>query len=106
MLGRMKDNALSIALKKYLNDRFADYGEVLDCDVDTKKNRLTLHAQLRGELQPLTASVERYELERDDASMHIVLLSFSSSREWVTRLLTRLFGGKRYRVPKTVAALL
>jgi hypothetical protein len=102
----MKDSALALGLKSYLNDRFGDYGEIKDCEVDTEAGRLRLHARLLGERELVTAAIERYELEREGNEVYVVLKRFSSSREWLTRLLTRLLAGKRYRLPGPVAALL
>ena len=106
MIRGAKDGALALTLKSFLNDRFRDYGEVLDCEIDTKACRLTLHALLRGERGPITAAIERYELKSTAEGAVVVLLKFSSSREWVTRLLTRLFTGKSYKLPTAVSALL
>jgi len=106
MFGRMKDSALGMALKKFVNERLGEYGEVRDIKVDTKANKITLHAMLRGERELVTASVERYELDREGDDVYIVLRSFSTSRQWLTLLLSKLMTGKRYKVPGAVAALL
>lgn len=103
---RMKDAALGMALKAFVNDRFSDYGEVQDLKVDVDASRLQLHALLRGERHTVTVSVERYDLEREGEDVYVVLRTFSSSREWLTLLLTKLFAGKRYKIPGAAAALL
>lgn len=106
MLARMKDGALALGLKRYLNEKFGDYGEILDVSVDTGANRLAIRAHLRGEAQPITATIDRYSLEREGDAVYVALLSFTTSREWLTRLLSRLLSGKRYKIPGAVAALL
>lgn len=102
----MKDGALALALKGYLNERFSEYGEILECQIDTAANRLSVQVQLRGERERVTASIERYDLTRQGDKRFITLHRFSSSREWLTRLLTAIFSGKRYELPAAVAALL
>lgn len=102
----MKDGALALALKAYLNDRLGKYGEVLDCTVSTSKGRIAVRALLKGERDPINAAVERYELERDGDYVYATLRSFSSSREWLTLLLAKLFTGKRYKLPAAVGNLL
>ena len=97
---------MAIALKAFLNDKFKEYGEVLDCDIDTVTGRISLHALLRGEPGPVTASVEQYEVKRDSEGPYIVLQKFSSSREWLTTLLNSLFGDKRYAIPAALSILL
>ena len=102
----VKDGALALSLKHFLNERFSDYGEVVECDVDTKKNRLVIHANLRGEKDPITAAIDRYEIQDTAEGKFVVLHGFSSSRDWIGRLLTRIFSGKRYKLPGAVSALL
>jgi hypothetical protein len=110
MLGRLmsgvKDSALAISMKSFLNERFHDYGEVLDCDVDTRAGRVSVHVRLKGEREPLTAAVERYEIKDTPEGRVVVLHKFSTSREWITKLLTRIFSGKQYKLPGAVAKLL
>ena len=102
----IKDSALALGLKAFLNERFGEYGEILDCSIDTDANQLHLSAMLVGEKEPLSASIDRYDLQREGEDMYVVIKSFSSSRQWVTRLLSRLLAGKRYKIPAPVAALL
>lgn len=106
MFRGIKDSALAMGLKAYINERFSDYGEIQDCEVDTDAGKLRLRALLRGEQTVLTASIDRYELQREGEDVYVVLKSLSSSREWVTRLLSKLLTGKRYKIPAAVAALL
>ena len=102
----VKDGALSISLKSFLNERFSDFGEVLDCEVDTKNTRLQVHVRLKGEREPLTAAIERYEIKDTPEGRVVVLHKFSTSREWITKLLTRIFSGKQYKLPGAVSKLL
>jgi hypothetical protein len=110
VIGKMargvKDGALALSAKAYLNDRFRDYGEVLDCRIDTGDNRLSVTALLSGEHEPITVTLERYVVEPEGGDSFLVLHDISSSREWIGRLLTRLFSGKRYRIPTAVSKLL
>lgn len=110
MLGRiakgMKDGALGLALKAYLNDRLSDYGEVLDCSVDTTKSRISVRALLKGERDPINVAVERYELTREGERVYATLHAFSSSRPWITMLVSKVFTGKRYKLPSAVGGLL
>jgi hypothetical protein len=102
----MKDGALGVALKAYVNDKLSAYGEVIDCDLDTKNSKVTIKAMLKGERESVTATIDRYELEREGADRYIILRSFSSSRPWLTLLLKQLFTNKRYKLPGAVSSLL
>lgn len=102
----MKDGALAMSLKAFANDRCRAYGEVLDCTVDTRNGKLKLHALLKGEKEPVTATIERYELESEGTDRYIVLKSFSSSREWLTTLLNQFVANKRFKLPDNVGRFL
>lgn len=102
----MKDVGLAIALKAFLNDRLRDFGEVLDCEIDTGRSRISVRTLLKGERDPLTVSVERYELAMEGEQLYATLRSFSSSRPWVSLLLSKVMTGKRYKLPGAVARLL
>lgn len=102
----VKDSAIGMALKSYLNDRFAEYGEILECQIDTAANRLTLKAMLKGEVEAIHAAVERYVIEEDGADNFIVLKRFSCSRPWVELLLNRFLNDQRYKLPSAVASFL
>jgi hypothetical protein len=102
----VKDGALAMALKAYVNDRLGAYGEVTDCSIDTRAGKLTVKALLKGERDKVTATIERYALEAEGADRYIVLQKFSTSRDWLTLLLTKFFTGKRYKLPAAVSALL
>ena len=102
----MKDGAMGMALRAYLNDRLSNYGEVLDCSVDTRRGRISVRAMLKGEKEAINAAVERYELVREGDNVHAILRTFSSSRPWLTLLLGKLFTNKRYKLPSAVANLL
>lgn len=102
----IKDSALALGLKRYLNERFGDYGEIEDCEVDTEAGQMHLRVLLRGEHKSITAAIDRYELQREGQDVYVVLKSLSSSREWLTQLLGKLLSGKRYKIPAAVAAML
>lgn len=102
----VKDGALALALKAYVNDKLGAYGEITDCTVDTDSNRLTAKALLKGERESVTATIERYEIEKEGEEYYIVLKKFSSSRAWLTLLLSKLLADKRYKLPGAVSKLL
>lgn len=110
MLGKiargMKDGALGVAIKAYLNDQLSEFGEVQECKVDTRRSRIEIRALLKGEKEPVKAAVEQYELSEDGERLYATLRSFSSSRPWLTLLLQKLFTGKRYKLPSAVGKLL
>ena len=102
----LKDSALAHALKGYINERFGKYGELLDCEVDTANNAIHLRAQLKGETETVTASIDRYEIEREGEQAYLVLHACSASREWLGVLLDNIAEGSRHKIPAAVARFL
>ena len=98
--------ALSLALKSLLNERLSQYGEVLECQVDTKLNRVGLKVLLRGEREAITGALERYEIEQAGDERYIRLKAFSCSREWLQTLLTARFVDRQFKLPAAVSGLL
>ncbi|MGH8460295.1 MAG: hypothetical protein ACRESS_01680 [Stenotrophobium sp.] len=106
MLKDVKDAALGLALRAFINERLGDYGEVTLCRVNTRKKHVTLNALLDGEKEVVTATLEGFDLEQSRRGVFIVPRAFNSSRPWLTRLLNALFAGKRYALPPALGALL
>lgn len=102
----VKDSALGMSLKAYVNDKLSEYGEIVDVSIDTAVNRLTARALLKGEREAVTITVERYELESDGDERFIKLKKFTSSRSWLTQLLNKLLIDKRFKIPGAVSKLL
>lgn len=105
-LKAMKDNALTLALKTLISERFSQYGELLDCEVDTREAQVRVRALLKGETLPIEVRIERYVLEKQGRERLITIQSVSCSREWIGLLLQRLFVNRPYKVPAAVASLL
>lgn len=101
-----KDGAIAIALKSLVNDKFGLYGDITDCSIDTKNNKLVAHAILKGEREKVIVTLEKYEIEQDGLDSYIVLRRFTSSREWAALLLNRFLKDKRYKLPSAVSKLL
>ena len=110
MLGALargaKDGALSMLIKSFVNEKFGMYGEVSDVAIDSKNNKLVAQVLLKGERERVTATIDRYDIERVGEEHFIVLKRFSSSREWLTLLLNRFLKDKRYKLPAAVSKFL
>lgn len=109
MLGKlkgMKDGAIALFLKSYVNEKLPQYGEIRECQVDTANSRVQLKVMLKGEQDAIQLAVERYELERVGDERYIRLKAFSCSREWIAVALNQSLVDKRYKLPAAVASLL
>ena len=106
MFGRVKDGMIGIGLKKFVNEKFGEYGEIQDADVDTGSRKVNLKVLLKGEQFPVTASIDRYDIEREGEDVYIKLLAFSASRAWLSTILNKFLIGKRFKLPSAVAGML
>ncbi|MES2683418.1 MAG: hypothetical protein V4650_07840 [Pseudomonadota bacterium] len=110
MLGALargaKDSVIAMSLKALVNDKFGQYGDITDCSIDTKTNKVVVQALLKGERERVTINLDKYEIEREGEVSYIVLKRFSASREWVALLLNRFLMDKRYKLPQAVSKLL
>ncbi|MGB0955501.1 MAG: hypothetical protein ACPGZP_05810 [Panacagrimonas sp.] len=102
----MKDGALSLAAKSFINDRLSDYGRLTECHINTHKSQITVTAMLKGEKAPIKAVIEKYDLECDGDVCYVTVRTISTDRPWITLMLTKLIGGKRYKLPAAVGNLL
>lgn len=103
---RMKDHTLALSFKTLFNERFGEFARATECQVDTRISRISLTALMHGEQEPVTAVLEHYELETIGGERYIVLRRFSSSRQWIDKLLARLFTDRRYKLPIAIDRLL
>ena len=106
MLRAIKDGAIAMSLKALVNDKFGQYGDITDCSIDTKSNKVVVQALLKGERDRVTINLDKYEIEQEGAESYIVLKRFSASREWVALVLNKFLMGKRYKLPAAVTKLL
>ncbi len=106
MLRGIKDSALSMMVKAFLNDKFKEMGEITDVSLDTGASKVAVVAKMRGEIEPVTASIERYELETEGSDRYIVLKEFVTSRAWLTAGLNQFLVGKRFKLPAAVSKML
>ncbi len=110
IIGRLgkavKDGALSVGLRAFFNEKFGEYGEVRDCAVDTAKGSIVAHVVMRGERDPITVTIDRYELLQDDGKVFIVIRKLTTTRQWITLLLNRVLDGRRFEIPASVSKIL
>lgn len=110
IIGRLgkavKDGALGVGLKAFFNEKFGEYGDIRDCTVDTAKGRIVAHALMRGEREPITVTIERYEILEENSKVFIVIRKLTTTRQWITLLLNRVLDGRRFEIPASVSKIL
>lgn len=98
-LADSKDRLISERIKQELNTHLARYGEVLDVKLNTRERSVQLSIKLKGESEPITVNIGKYELIKEDTKLWLTFdsQSIQASREWLTLLLQDQ--ARRHRLP-------
>ena len=104
-LADSKDRLISERIKQELNTHLARYGEVLDVKLNTRERSVQLSIKLKGEPDPTTVNIGKYELIKEDTKLWLTFdsQSIQASREWLTLLLQDQAGRHRLPVPQKYA---
>ncbi|HTD16667.1 MAG TPA: hypothetical protein VK673_15900 [Chthoniobacterales bacterium] len=104
-LADTKDRLISERIKQELNTRVARYGEVLDVKLNTRARGVQLSIKLKGEADPITVNIGKYELIKENEQLWLTVdsQSIEASREWLTLLLQDQAGRHRLPVPQKYA---
>jgi len=104
-LADSKDRLISERIKQELNTHLARYGEVLDVKLNTRERSVQLSIKLKGEPDPTTVNIGKYELVKEDTKLWVTFHSQSiqASREWLTLLLQDQAGRHRLPIPQKYA---
>jgi hypothetical protein len=104
-LADSKDRLISERIKQELNLQLARYGEVLDVKLNTREQSVQLSIKLKGEPDPITVNIGKYELikEGDQLWLSVDSQSIEASREWLTLVLQDQAGRQRLPIPQKYA---
>jgi len=98
-INQVKDSGAGAAIKSWLTRELADYGEVLDFNINSAKRSAELHVMLKGEHERLTVSIEDYEITTAGSEDFIIVKRAHASREWVNAVLRNFLINKKHRIP-------
>jgi hypothetical protein len=104
-LADSKDRLISERIKQELNTRLAKYGEVLDVKLNTRERSVQLSIKLKGESEPITVNIGKYELIKEESQLWLGIDSqtIQASREWLTLVLQDQAGRHRLPIPQKYA---
>jgi hypothetical protein len=104
-LADSKDRLISERIKQELNAQLARYDEVLDVKLNTRERSVQLSIKLKGEPDPITVNIGKYELikEGDQLWLSVESQSIEASREWLTLVLQDQAGRQRLPIPQKYA---
>ncbi len=98
-INQVKDSGASTAVQRWLARELADYGEVLDFNINSARRSAELHVMLKGEREKLTVHIEEYEITTHENQDFIVVKRAHASREWVKAVLHNFVINRRHKIP-------
>ena len=104
-INQVKDSGASTAIQKWLARELADYGEVLDFRIDSVARSAELHVLLKGEKEPLTVTIEQYELSSEGQEDYIIVKRARASRAWVEAVLRKFLIDRKHKIPAQYSSM-
>jgi hypothetical protein len=98
-----KDAGASFVVERAVAHRLQPYGRMLNLSIDSKTKRIRLEVLLKGETEPLTVTIDQYEITTAAGADFIFIKKVSASREWVDALLQDFAIGKTIPLPTKYA---
>lgn len=105
-LHQKMDSAASYFLERAARQHFEKYGTMLNFTLDTRGRTARFDILLKGETDPVTVTIEEFELKSTEAGMVVVIHRLSTSREWMNLLALEFVKGKEFPIPGKWAGLL
>src|ERR1051325_9708950 len=89
-----KDAGTSFVVERAVAHRLQPYGRMLNLSIDSKTKRIRLEILLKGETEPITITIDQYELTTAAGADFILIKQASASREWMNALIQDFAPGK------------
>ena len=107
-LNPAKDFAAAVAVRLWFNQTYQRYGQMTTIQIDSNAKSIHAELDLKGETSPLLIDVKNYTLSTDAGVTVMDLGEITTSREWITRLISDCLApeNRRFKVPGAVKALL
>lgn len=102
----MKDAGASVAIERYLAREIQDFGELKNFRINSRDKSLEVEVLLKGEEQPISIHVQKYELIEDSKGDYVVIREVRASREWLTVALNKFILGRRHPLPQQYSKLI
>ena len=94
-----KDAGAGFIVERAVAHRLQPYGRMLNLSIDSKTKRIRLEVLLKGEIEPVTLTIDEYELTTAAGAEFILIKKASASREWIDALLQDFAIGKTIPLP-------
>lgn len=106
MFSAAKDLMTSKAAKSFVNDKIRNYGQVMELKIDSKRRRVDVTCELKGEVSPIGISIESYRIEQTGGKTFIEVLDSSATRPWMQAAMRDHLHGRKIELPGWAAAAL
>lgn len=106
LLHSAKDAGASFVIERALAHRLQPYGRMLSLSIDSKTSRIQLEILPKGETQPITITIDEYQLTNEAGADLILIKKASASREWIDAILQDFAIGKTIPLPAKYAHFL
>jgi hypothetical protein len=106
MFSAAKDLMTSKAAKAFVNDRIKNYGKVDELTIDSKRHRIDVVCQLKGEVSAIGVTIEKYKIEQRAGKTFIEVLDSSATRPWMQAAMRDHLHGRKIELPSWAAAAL
>lgn len=101
-ISQARDLLAQSTLRAWLNSRFEQLGRMTSLQIDSQTKTLRFELELKGETQPLTVHVGRYQLIEQGEKTWLQLGQINTSREWLNALVASCFPEPQFEVPALV----
>jgi len=100
LLYRAKDSSLSLGIKKVINMKIKNFGNVSKLNLDTKNKKIYLDVNLKGEEKTLELTANSYFFKEEKDKYYLVISDVTSSRKWLTIVFKTYMDKQEIEVPK------
>jgi hypothetical protein len=98
-----KDASVSFVLEKAMQNRLEKFGRVLELRIDTRRSTFFVELLLKGEKEPLTLTIEEYQINDEGGQTWITVKKCTASREWLCIAIEEYLVNKPFPIPKQYA---
>jgi hypothetical protein len=99
IIHRAKEKVVVGAVRLWLKKQLKRFGTMTSLQIDSKQKTMRLELELKGETSLITVEVGNYELLQRNEETFLRLNKVSTSREWMTTLLSELLPNQQFKVP-------
>lgn len=103
VLHTAKDAGASFFAERHAAQWVEPYGRMLNLSIDSRNKKIRVEVIPKGETDPLTVTIEEYEVTTIDGAPALLVKRTSSTREWVDAVLKDFATGKTIRLPEKYA---